>query len=362
MNLPFRIDFGARKPLSQQAADGFRTAIKEGFYKDGETLPTLRELAELWRVSVKVPGHAYKRLADEGYVVLHPGRGAVARRSGVRSWNGNVLFVSVGQQGGFFLPQFQSALRMGIEDANMRFYETVVPTHADGEGPDFARFKSYLDQPYDIVILLTNNPRLRRMVRRIAPRSLVVGIGQKGRIEADVQVSTDEAEALFVEDCVRAKVHSLDVMNCGGSPSSVVSQLKSAGIRVRMVRVNPAPGLCLVEGYQRAAHDYWTDERLNRQNLPELIYFSDDNLALGSLIAFAEKGVRVPDDIPVVTLGNRGSALPFGCDLARIEVDPIYCGKETIRQALLNLQTRASRMPIVCQASYHRGKSFPVGA
>lgn len=36
MNLPFRIDFSARKPLSQQATDGFRLAIKEGVYRDGE--------------------------------------------------------------------------------------------------------------------------------------------------------------------------------------------------------------------------------------------------------------------------------------------------------------------------------------
>ena len=49
MDLPFRVDFGARKPLSQQVADGFRLAIKEGVYHDGEALPTLRDLAANWQ-------------------------------------------------------------------------------------------------------------------------------------------------------------------------------------------------------------------------------------------------------------------------------------------------------------------------
>ncbi|MBQ7228543.1 MAG: hypothetical protein IJS23_02905, partial [Clostridia bacterium] len=93
--------------------------------------------------------------------------------------------------------------------------------------------------------------------------------------------------------------------------------LRDAGMRVEQVRIRRRPELLPGEGVERAAHDYWTPARLERGNLPELVYFSDDHHALGSLIAFAENGVRIPVDIRVATWSNRGSAMPFNCELAR---------------------------------------------
>ena len=359
MKLPFEIELGIRKPLSQQATDGFRSAIKEGFYRDGEPLPALRSLSEAWGVSVKVPGRAYARLADEGYVVLHPGRGAFARRSGVRTWNGNVLFVSVGSQGGFFMPNFIQSLRRGMEDANMRFYTAVVPTPPDGEGPDFASFASYLNHPYDIVILMTDNRRLRAMVRSGVPRSLVVGRDLPGKVSPDVVVSLKDAERAFVEDCRRAGVRRVRIMAYGRAVCHVERMLRAAGVQAETVRVNPLPGGACGEAVQRAAHDCWANGLPQGKNRPDLVYFADDNLALGSLVSFAEQRIRVPDDVFVVTHGNRGSALPFACDLARIEVDPFRLGRETARRALSRLKANDPSALIVCEAEYRRGASFP---
>ena len=360
MDLPFRVDFDARKPLSQQAADGFRLAIKEGVYRDGESLPSLRELAALWNVSVKVPGRAYARLADEGYVVLRPGRGAVASRNGVRSWNGTVLFVSVGFQGGFFMPNFILSLRRGIEEANMRFYTAVVPTPPDGEGPDLGRFSDYMNHPYDVVILMTDNRRLRSIVRRDAPRSLIVGRELTGKGSPDVVISLEDAERALVEDCRRAGVRRVRIMAYSRVCCKVERMLRASGVHVETVRVNPLPGGVCGEAVQRAAHDCWVNGLPQGKNRPELVYFADDNLALGSLIAFAEQRIRVPDDVFVVTHGNRGSALPFACDLAKIEVDPFQLGRETARRALSCLKPNGSSAPIVCAAEYRRGASFPV--
>lgn len=357
--IPFQLDANARKPLSQQAVDGFRTAIKEGVYRDGESLPTLRELAEAWHVSIKVPGQAYSRLANEGYIVLHPGRGAFARRSGVRVWNGNVLFVSVGFQGGFFLPHFLQALRMGIEEANLRFYTAVVPTPMNGDGPDFKSLVSYLSQPYDLVILMSDSPRLRNIVRRSTTRSLVVGRVSKDKSKPEIMISANAAERAFVDDCRRSGVKKVCVMTCAFTKPAVADLLKAAGIRVEVARINVSSEIWIFEGIQRMAHDYWADRLNNHRPFPDLIYFSDDNLALGSLIAFAEKGVRIPDDVKVVTLANRGSALPFDCDLARIEADPIRFGRETARRALAGIQSKKPIADYACEFSYIRGKSFP---
>jgi len=355
------LDYKARKPLSQQAADGFRTAIKEGVYADGAPLPTLRELARGWDVSVKVPAQAYDRLAREGYVVLHPRRGAVANRSGVRSWNGNVLFASVGFQGGFFLPHLLQSMRMELEAANLRFYTAIVPVGANGKGVDLPRFSSYLTHPYDMVIVLTDNLPLRRMVRKAASASLIIGQANRGSPDADIELSTLAAEREFMSDCRKAGVRTVTVMTHSIAKLSMPGLLRSSGIDVRVVRLERPYGLEIGEGLQKAAYDYWISRRAGSGSaLPDLIYFADDNISLGALIAFANLGISVPRDVRVVSLSNRGSRLPFGFDLTRIECDPVRMGRDVAQCALRRMQGSNDGVKFVSVSSYIRGDTFPL--
>ena len=242
----------------------------------------------------------------------------------------------------------------------MRFYTALVPTPPDGEGPDFRRFADYLNHPYDIVILMTDNRRLRAIMRRSASKSLIVGRALTGNVSPDIVVSLEDAERALVEDCRRMGVQRVRIMAYSRAVCQVERLLRAAGVHVEAVRVNPLPGGACGEAVQRAAHDYWMNGLPQGKNRPELVYFADDNLAFGSLISFAEQGIRVPDDIFVVTHGNRGSALPFACDLAKIEVDPFRLGRETARRALSCLKANGAAAPFVCEAEYRRGASFPV--
>ena len=359
MSMPFELDYKARKPLSQQAADGFRTAIKEGVYADGAPLPTLRELARLWGVSLKVPAQAYDRLAREGYVVLHPRRGAVANRSGVRSWNGNILFASVGFQGGFFLPHLLQSMRMEIEAANLRFYTAIVPVGANGKGVDLSRFSSYLTHPYDMVIVLTDNLPLRRMVRKTASASLIIGQANRGNPDADIALSTLAAEREFLSDCCKAGVRTVTVMVNGMAKLTLPGLLRSAGINVRVVRLERPRGLEIGEGLQKAAYDYCITRRSDLTS-PDLIYFADDNISLGALIAFADLGISVPRDVRIVSLSNCGSRLPFGFELTRIECDPVRMGRDAVQCALRRMHGSSDGAKFVSDSLYIRGDTFPL--
>lgn len=358
--LPFSLDEKARKPLSQQAADGFRAAIKEGFYADGAVLPTLRELAQRWHVSLKVPSMAYARLAEEGYVVLRAGRGAVVNRSGVRAWSGNVLFVSVGLQGGFFVPQFLQTIRGELESANLRFDTMAVPTDARG-GPSCGRLADYLQHAYDLVILLSGNPRLRRMVRKSASASLVVGWAGAHDAAADVSLSSDEAERAFAEDCRRHRVQHLRILYHGQRRPLLADRLAAVGIGTETVRLTPRRGYPTGLGLQHAAYAYWIGQgrasvsRASRTS----VYFADDNLLLGSLLAFARLGIAVPRDVRVATLANRGSDFPYGLSFTRIESDPVQFGREVARHALRLLHERTKPAPHVCRLRYVPGDTFP---
>ncbi len=62
-------------PIYQQIADSFRTDILAGKYKNGEYLPSIRELARDLKISVITTMKAYEQLEAEGYVSAVQGKG-----------------------------------------------------------------------------------------------------------------------------------------------------------------------------------------------------------------------------------------------------------------------------------------------
>lgn len=63
------------EPIYKQISDSFRTDILAGRYKDGEFLPSIRELAKDLKISVITTMKAYEQLESEGLVTAMPGKG-----------------------------------------------------------------------------------------------------------------------------------------------------------------------------------------------------------------------------------------------------------------------------------------------
>ncbi|MGH3863834.1 GntR family transcriptional regulator [Actinokineospora sp.] len=66
----------------QQVARNIRNAIAAGSLRDGQALPSTRELADRWDVSVFTINEAMRVLADEGLVVSKPRAGRVVNAPG----------------------------------------------------------------------------------------------------------------------------------------------------------------------------------------------------------------------------------------------------------------------------------------
>ena len=62
-------------PIYKQIADYFRSDILAGKYKQGEYLPSIRELARDLRISVITTMKAYETLELEGLVTAYQGKG-----------------------------------------------------------------------------------------------------------------------------------------------------------------------------------------------------------------------------------------------------------------------------------------------
>ena len=76
-----RIDLADARPLEDQIASGLRNAIAQGTLGPEEILPPVRQLAGDLGVHWNTVARAYRKLADEGLIMVRRGRGAVTRRS-----------------------------------------------------------------------------------------------------------------------------------------------------------------------------------------------------------------------------------------------------------------------------------------
>jgi DNA-binding transcriptional regulator YhcF (GntR family) len=72
-----RIDLDSARPLEEQITLGIRQALAEGILGAGAELPSVRQLAGDLGVHWNTVARAYRRLADEGVLVVRRGRGAV---------------------------------------------------------------------------------------------------------------------------------------------------------------------------------------------------------------------------------------------------------------------------------------------
>ena len=151
--IPFALNRNDTRSLARQLADGLRSAIVEGYYKPGETLPQHRDLAPLLGVSEIVTKAAIKQLGEEGYVVARPRIGTVVRNRTERQWRGHVVLVQPEGDDVYILTIIAGILRTALTDAGWIFSQVRVQHDARGRH-DFAHLDAVISHRADLAVAL----------------------------------------------------------------------------------------------------------------------------------------------------------------------------------------------------------------
>ena len=77
----FQIDFKTGKPVYLQLADQIRYAAASGVLRHGESLPSIRPLAEELRVNRNTIAKAYAELENQGVIETIPGKGCFLKEN-----------------------------------------------------------------------------------------------------------------------------------------------------------------------------------------------------------------------------------------------------------------------------------------
>jgi GntR family transcriptional regulator len=77
----FQIDFKSGKPVYLQLADQIRYAAASGALRPGDSLPSIRPLAEELRVNRNTIAKAYAELEGQGVIETLPGKGCFLKEN-----------------------------------------------------------------------------------------------------------------------------------------------------------------------------------------------------------------------------------------------------------------------------------------
>ena len=358
---PFELRRSMRGGLAEQLAAEFRRAIRTGYYRPGDMLPPVREQAALLKVSRVVAVRAMAMLAEERLVHPRPHYGCEVCSKDKPLWKGQVLIV---------VPPSGTQHYMNVICANVRdaliaagyLALTVTVSRADDGKYDFALLDLMMRQHTDMIVQLHDQPEIAKWLssRKVPFVRLTASKGSRlpGGCMGAIRRSSETAVAEFIGHCREAGVKEVLVVTESGY-LHMQESLSVAGLKVRDLKTCMSPGTPgpQVAQYALDAMEAWLAEA---KTMPELIFFDDDYVASGAISALQYAGVRIPEDVHVVTLTNRssGSGLAFPVPLTRIEVDSMADGSIVAAAVLEYLKTGAFPSGVTVGPKYVRGKTF----
>jgi len=360
--LPFVWECDGRMTLTDSLYRALDRAIAEGKYGEGDVLPPRDKLAGLLGVSEHVVRSALARLQAEGKVVARPRLGVrVLAARNDRLLCGSVLMVRPeGLRGSYSWAVTDAVLKRTFESEGLR-YETVFADSGLRKLRD--RLSGALALSPEIVVYRSDSIRTteaERMIGRSGRPYVYSGFGKPwfgscvGRYFEDFS----GACADFLSACANARVMS--VCQIGFGPDRILNLIpdfERSGVSAERLDIGRASDFDSLEAVQRAALEAMKS-RLRMGALPELLFFTDDYVAMGAMTALMESGVRVPQDVKVVTVANHGLGPVYSQSLSRIEFDASESARILAENVRMWLRTNHFPDAVVYAPHYVPGETL----
>ena len=364
--LPFRLDRASTDNFRRQLAEGVREAIRMGYYKSADILPSLSQaVAELGVSDIVVRG-AYRALAAEGLVVPRKGVGCVVRPPKTPIWRGHVLCVMTD----FDFNVSQCGIVGSLRDcltANGYSFSQILCLTARDRKQNLAGLETALCRPFDFAVLVAANDEIERRLSRSDIPFAVVGRRADDLLPGCVGgIESSDARAFrkLVTKCCTRGVQRVEIVCCKRiSPEAdrLMAQLTARGIDVTIGWVRDLWGVERVESAERTGYEFVRRNLRKRSSRwPDLYYVSDDYVARGMLQALAAFGVRVPEDVRFVCSACAGFRPIFGAkSVAVLESAPYRRGAEVARRVLGWLTARRPFPSAPLERTFVEGDTFP---
>ena len=322
--------------LADQLVEQLKAAIVRNHCRSGEVLPGIRKIAETVQVSEKVVRAAMRRLTAEGWIVPRRHVGPVVAERGSKGARWRVLYFTHNPYYCYYHERFIAALRMQLLREKGGVLLVAVNRHDGVNG--YLMLEEALKEHWDLILEGPTVARSRKMIEASGwPFATIddsvyslppsVAANSVGRINMSIGSATGD----FVRECARRNVRSVVQLQCDRGAFDVTERLRIMGVDVRTERTPLGLPPDEVAHGAYALVDRWF--RRGKPRLPDVVFFTDDYMAQGGLLALLRHGIRIPEDVAVVSFANKGHLPIWDRALTRIEVDPVAHGT-TVSQAV----------------------------
>lgn len=329
-----------KQGLTELVETALRQEITQHRY--GDKLPAESELAARFKVSIVKVREALTLLAREGLVERRHGRGTFVCEPPVQQWTAVVLIHDLAH------PTLSFYERSVFQLVRRQFSATGLPLRGYTA---FGTPSAYepLDCPEFFQDLEAKRIRHVIPVGGALPPDLVAELAQRGigqtcmRAEIAIERTYDmiRAGTRYLIKQGRRRLAMLawnDPLMLKREPHTdnkpwealFKQELDAAGLSYQeeWVKSDLHPNL-MGAGWQEL-RDIWH----SRAGKPDGLLICNDILAREAAMAIAESGIKVPDELLVVTHENLGSGQWFPFPVARLQVDPAQDVAILVREAV----------------------------
>jgi DNA-binding LacI/PurR family transcriptional regulator len=360
--LEISLDRSRGEPLHDQIYRQLKYAIASGKCRAGEALPSIRDLARMTGAGENTARHALMRLAAEGLTTMRRHVGSiVADGTFFPDLPRRILFCTSSYYFGFYFGQLVAEIRKRLT-LEGRGIQTSFASGYKG-GDELEQLSERLKARWDLIVKIDGEDiESRRAIEMSGWPFVTIGNGWKtarsrmpscvGTVELRMRLGVLD----FVHDCIRKGVRRV-LQVCQASYSyNVAEALAVADIATEtiMTGVPDMPADVERDGLEA------TRKRLSSRTLPmpDVVFFTDDHLGRGGLYAISNLGLKVPEDVKVVTHVNKGNGPVWIKSLTRLEMDPVEHGRAIAEAIAGHLAGNPFPDNLVLGSRYIRGETF----
>ena len=344
-------------------AEAIRREMADGRYRAGGMLPPVAELCKRFDAAEYSVRHALHQLREEGLVSITKHLGTVATPKAAGIWKGQVLFVHTSTSAAYYAQRLALRLVRRFEASGWLLHPVFLDANHDGQF-DTEPLMRHLAGGLSFAIVLGDSRQIAELLDRAAVPYVFLDGSTRDFPNARAVLRTETAEcyaeliAVLKARGVRT-LHEFDFER--RLDRSFKSQLAMAGIDVhRTLSQYENESVHSLGEVRAVGHKAVMDflaGTASRAHLPDVILFDDDYLAFGGIDALLEAGLRIPDDVRIVTWSSKGNEPALGVSLARLEND-LDASADAVSDYVLTLLAGRRRAPPHLKVRFIPGESL----
>lgn len=339
-----------KRCTSDEIADTLRGELESGRYRAGECLPPVDELRKRFGAGEFAVRAALHKLRDEGLVAVTKHVGVTATGKSAPVWKGHVAFIHSATTCAYFTHRLAMRLARRFEADGWCMHPVFLEANADGQ-LDTKVLAHHVADKLAFAVVLSDSWQISQLLDRAAvPYVVLNGYARDfPNARAVIRDSSSECCAeLVVYMKARGMKKMLEVDFERRVDRTFKRVLTDGGIVVQRELCkwdNETPhSLSDVREIGHKAVVRFLAS--NGKHLPDVVLFDDDYLAAGGVVALLQAGIRIPEDVTVVTHANKGDEMLVGIPHCRIENDPVALGDRVAKYVLAVFDGCNPRPPV----------------